>query len=281
MQRTRSKPAAASAASSHVGLGLDRQPDLEAVLARLRRDGRRVGDGLEMERDAVGARGLERAEVVLRVVDHQVAVDHPALAVDERRDRLEHDRADGDRLDEVPVADVEVEDPRARAEQLLDLLPEPGEVGRVQRRLDLDRADPLIPGHGAILRPTQCQTLSRATKNPDVPWRCGAVSRNRGSFGWRNCGHSAPRSIGREAGGLDDRLVLVRVQRANGEERPSRRLHALCGRAKQRELELGQRLRAPAQVGAAGEDAEARARRVDEGAVEARRAPAAARARRR
>jgi hypothetical protein len=69
----------------------------------------------------------------------------------------------------VPVADVEVEDPRARAEQLLDLLPEPGEVGRVQGGLDLDRTDPLIPGHGAILRLDTGQTLSRATKKPDVP----------------------------------------------------------------------------------------------------------------
>ena len=29
-------------------------------------------------------------------------------------------------------------------------------------------------------------------KNPDVPWRCGVVSRNSGRFGCANCGHSSP-----------------------------------------------------------------------------------------
>ena len=46
--------------------------------------------------------------------------------------------------------------------------------------------------------------------------------------------------------------------------------HALGRRAQQLELELGQRLRAPAQVGPRGEHAEPGARRVDERAVEAR-----------
>ena len=83
-----------------------------------------------------------------RVVDHQVAVDGTALdRVHARRDRLEHDRADRDRLDEVTVADVEVEDARARAQQNIDLLAEAREVGRIERGLDLDRPDPLPPGH--------------------------------------------------------------------------------------------------------------------------------------
>ena len=34
----------------------------------------------------------------------------------------------------------------------------------------------------------------RATKNPDVPCTCGSVSTNSGRDGWRNGGHSAPRS---------------------------------------------------------------------------------------
>ena len=214
--------------------------------------------------------------MMLRVVDHQVAVDHPALAVDERRDRLEHDRADRDRLDEVPVADVEVEDARARAQQDLDLLAEPGEVGRVQRRLDLDRADPVDPSSRRDLRPAGARRRTRTCRGG-----AASSSRNSGRFGWRKAGHSAPRSSTSRPGRVDDRLVLVGVQRADRvDDRPARP-HALGGRAQQRELELRQRLRAPAQVGPAGEHAEAGAGRVDERAVEARRAPAAARARRR
>ena len=58
------------------------------------------------------------------LVDHHVHVEPAAEAVDERRDRLEHDRADRDRLDEVAVADVEVEHQHTGAHQVLDLLAE-------------------------------------------------------------------------------------------------------------------------------------------------------------
>ena len=76
-----------------------------------------------------------------------MAVDVRIGRVNDRRDPLEDDRADRDRLDEVPVADVEVEDARARAQQHLDLLAEPREVGRVERGLDLHRSDPVVPAH--------------------------------------------------------------------------------------------------------------------------------------
>ena len=79
--------------------------------------------------------------------DHQVTVERAAEAVDDRRDGLEHDRPDGDRLDEMPVADVEVEDARAGAAEHVHLLPEVGEVRRIERRLDLNRPDPVSPGH--------------------------------------------------------------------------------------------------------------------------------------
>ncbi len=36
------------------------------------------------------------------------------------------------------------------------------------------------------------EAFRRAMKNPDVPCRSGRVSRNSGSFGWANCGHSSP-----------------------------------------------------------------------------------------
>ena len=33
-------------------------------------------------------------------------------------------------------------------------------------------------------------------KKPEVPCRCGVVSRNSGRFGWANCGHSSPSGSG-------------------------------------------------------------------------------------
>ena len=58
-------------------------------------------------------------------------------------------------------------------------------------------------------------TRSRAMKNPDVPCRCGVVSRNSGRFGWANCGHSSPSGSTSRPRRVDDRLVLVGVQRAD------------------------------------------------------------------
>src|SRR5262249_4184038 len=111
---------------------------------------------------------------------HEVAVEPAAQFVHERRDRLQHDRPDRDRLDEVPVADVEVEDPGAGAHDELELLAEAREVGRVDRGLDLATLHPLAPAHAGDLR--------RAMKNPDVRWTCGSVSRNSGRLGWRKAG---------------------------------------------------------------------------------------------
>jgi hypothetical protein len=93
-----------------------------------------------VEGDAVPARVGDLGEVALRLDDHEMAVERPSTGVDQRGDRLQDDRPDRDRLHELSVADVEVEHARTGAEQLLDLLAEPGEVGRVERRLDLGRA---------------------------------------------------------------------------------------------------------------------------------------------
>ena len=73
-----------------------------------------------------------------------------------------------------------------------------------------------------------------------------------------------------EPGGVDDGLVLVGVQRADRVDDRAARLRALGRGAQQLELQLGQRARAPAQVGTPREHAEPRARRVDERTVEAR-----------
>ena len=126
MQSARSAPRAAAGGHLHRSLGIERHPDAEAVLARDRDHRLGVGDRLDVERDAVATRGGDLGDVVHRVVDHQVAVEHAAVLVHERGDRAQHDRADRDRRDEVPVADVEVEDPRPGAEQLRDLLARAG-----------------------------------------------------------------------------------------------------------------------------------------------------------
>src|SRR5258708_39658938 len=78
-----------------------------------------------------------------------------------------------------------------------------------------------------------------------------------------------PERLHAETARVDDRLVLVGVDRANRvEDRPAR-TNAFRRRAEQGELELRQRLRTPAKIGALREDAEARARGVDKRAVEA------------
>ena len=63
-------------------------------------------------------------------------------------DRRQHDRADRDLLDEVSVADVEVEDPRARVEQRFELRAEAREIGSVERGLDFGPSYPVGPRHG-------------------------------------------------------------------------------------------------------------------------------------
>jgi len=55
------------------------------------------------------------------------------------------------RLDEVPVADVVVEDAHTGADQALQLLAEPREVGRIDRGLDFGRPDPVVPTHDPSL----------------------------------------------------------------------------------------------------------------------------------
>ena len=147
MQSTMSAPPAALTTSSGLVSGLNATPDLQAVLARDCDRLRHVVDSLVVERDAVAARARDLREVTRRVVDHQMTVEHAAHRVHHRRDRLQHDRADRDRLDEVSVADVEVEDAGAGPEQDVDLLAEVGEVRRIERRLDLNRPDPVVPGH--------------------------------------------------------------------------------------------------------------------------------------
>ena len=134
-----------------LGLRIERDADLQAVLACGRDRSLDVVDRLVMERDAVAAGLCDLREVAHRIVDHEVAVQRTVHAVHDRRDRPQHDRAHRDRLDEMPVADVEVEDPHAGPQQDVHLFAELREVGRIDGGLDLDRAHPVLPAHVARL----------------------------------------------------------------------------------------------------------------------------------
>ncbi len=142
MQRTMSASPATRATSSGSLSGLNATPTWRPCCAR---GGDRRGDvvdDLVVERHAVAAGRRDLREVARRVVDHEVTVEHAARVVHARRDRAEDDRADRDGLDEVPVPDVEVKDATAGVEEDVDLLAEAREVGRVERRLDLDGLRP-------------------------------------------------------------------------------------------------------------------------------------------
>src|SRR3954452_3920682 len=88
-------------------------------------------------------------------------VDLATGVVNQACDRMQHDRPDDDRLHEVPVPDVVMEDPYSRAEQLLDLLAKLREVGRIERGLDLGLSQPVRPGHSPILRGEQAGALDQ------------------------------------------------------------------------------------------------------------------------
>ena len=106
-------------------------------------------------------------------------------------------------------------------------------------------------------------------KKPLVPWTCGNVCRNSGRLGCRNCAQPSIGSIS-ETGGVDDGLRLVGVDRADRVDDRAAGPDAVGRRPQELELQLGQRLGAPAQVGARCENAETGTGRVDERAVEAR-----------
>ena len=138
MQSTRSAAAwrAAAAAASTAVSGLNATPTPRPSSRARAATAGGVVRRLDVEGDAVAARLGELREVMAGVVDHQVAVEHAAGLVDRRRDRAEHDRPDRHRRDEVPVADVEVEDARAGTRAAPRSARRAAEVGRVQRRLD-------------------------------------------------------------------------------------------------------------------------------------------------
>ena len=82
-------------------------------------------------------------------------------------------------------------------------------------------------------------TRSRAMKKPEVPCRCGVVSRNSGRLGWANSRPLLAERLGLQARGVDDGLVLLGVDRADGVEDGPAGSGSLRGRAKQLELQAG------------------------------------------
>ena len=148
MHSARSAPSAARAATATSVSGLKATPAPSPSSRARAIVPRGVVDGLDVEGDAVAAGRLHVLELPLGLGDHQVAVELSAALVDEAGDRPEHDRPDRDLADEVPVADVEVEDPDARVEQRLELRTEAREVRSVDRGLDLGPSYPVGPRHG-------------------------------------------------------------------------------------------------------------------------------------
>ena len=63
---------------SRARLGVEGQPDSELQLTRPAIDRRQVLAGLEMDGDAVAARFGHRLEVLLRMLDHEMAVESGA-----------------------------------------------------------------------------------------------------------------------------------------------------------------------------------------------------------
>ena len=77
-------------------------------------------------------------DVLLGALDHQVHVDEAVLGVHAVAQRLHHQRPHGQRGDEVPVHDVDVDHARAGVEDRVDLLAQPREVGGEDARRDAD-----------------------------------------------------------------------------------------------------------------------------------------------
>ena len=155
MHNAMSAPSAAAAALLDRRLRVERHADVQLERPCPLDQRCRHVDSFEVERDAVGARLLELLEVALGPLDHEVAVEPAIAIVDQPGDGLQHDRSHRDRLDEVPVSDVEVEDAGPGIEHGRHLFAEPGEIGRVDRRLDLDAAIPRSARPHSVGSPTR------------------------------------------------------------------------------------------------------------------------------
>ncbi len=96
-----------------------------------------------MKGDRVGAGLGKGLDLALGLLDHQVDVERTAGCVNPICDRAGDQRPNRYRRHEVPVHHVDVDHPGAGAEDFVYLSPEPGEVGREDRRRNSGRGDQL------------------------------------------------------------------------------------------------------------------------------------------
>ena len=160
--------------------GVQRQAGEAAGLADRAQRAIGVGVGLEVERDAIGARAGELGDLIGRALDHQVDVDRAAGLVDLVGDRARDQRPDGDRRDEVAVHHVDVDHPRAGGHHLGDLGAEPREVGGEDRGRDPPgreqlAATPRLVGSGhqtgfSIESPQCWQSMSSEVLMRTIVW---------------------------------------------------------------------------------------------------------------
>src|SRR5262249_13311339 len=97
-------------------------------------------------------------------------------------DRGDDERADRDVRHEPAVHHVDVELVGAAGLDARDVGGERGEVGREDRRRDLD--------HGLVI-PESAERRKRTAENPSVPWR----------WGWQRSQPAASRGSGKSSGG--------------------------------------------------------------------------------
>jgi hypothetical protein len=100
---------------------------------------------LGVDGDAVRSGLCHRLDLALGSLDHQVHVDDRAAGVHALGDRLDDQRTERDRRNEVAVHHVDVDHPRPGPHHLIDLAPEPGEVSRKDRRRQLAACEQRLP----------------------------------------------------------------------------------------------------------------------------------------
>ena len=199
--------------------------------------------------DHVGAGLRERLDLPLGPLDHQVAVEDPAARVDEVADRLDDQRPDRDRRDEVPVHHVDVDHLRAGVHHELDLLGELREVAGEERRRDLAARN-----RSALTRAPRRPRGPRARRRTRGTARPPAAAARSPS-----AGRTTPAAAARRAPDLGERAggELVLDGDARLERQPEPEPHGLLDRAVRAER---QRLRPQVVVGEELGDELARAR---------------------
>ena len=164
MQRTRSAPSAAATASSTAvsGLSATPTPSPNARACAIASSGSSTASTWNVTLSPPARATASKCRSGRSTMRWQSRT--PPQRVDERGDRRHDDRPDRDLGDEVAVAGVEVEDARARLHERAELVAEAREVGRVDRRLDLDLACPFAPAH------RRCTLMERvASDSPKRP----------------------------------------------------------------------------------------------------------------